>query len=232
MRVRIGTSGFSYPPWRGSFYPADLPDDRMLAFYSSRLDAVEINNTFYRMPAPRILDGWASEVPDGFAFALKAPRYVVPRFVPAADRRDPIEAFFELGALLGPKLGPALVTIPPYKERDAALLASFLDRFPAGRPIVVELRGAAWFADDVLDVLRARGVALCITDADDDTTPVIATAPFVYARLRRTKYTKAALKAWAKRLGDLGADDAFVFFKHEDEGTGPRFGAELRAIVG
>ena len=232
MRLRIGTSGFSYAPWRGSFYPPDLAAERMLAFYAARFDAVEINNTFYRMPAATALEGWAREVPEGFGFALKAPRYVVPKFVAAPDRADPVAAFFSLAALLGPKLGPALVTIPPSKVADAPLLAAFLDRFPKERPIVVELRGPAWQTDDVLAVLREKNAALCITDADDGTTPVVATGSFAYARLRRTKYTRKDLTAWAKRLEGLGVSEAFVFFKHEDEGTGPRFAAALRAIVG
>ena len=232
MRLRIGTSGFSYAPWRGSFYPADLAAERMLAFYAARFDTVEINNTFYRMPAATALEGWAREVPEGFGFALKAPRYVVPKFVAAPDRADPVDAFFSLAALLGPKLGPALVTIPPSKVADAPLLAAFLDRFPKGRPIAVELRGPAWQTDEVLAVLREKNAALCITDADDGTTPVVATGSFVYARLRRTKYTRKDLAAWAKRLEGLGVGEAFVFFKHEDEGTGPRFAAALRAIVG
>jgi uncharacterized protein YecE (DUF72 family) len=214
MRFRIGTSGFSYAPWRGSFYPADLADDAMLRFYAARFDAVEINNTFYRMPTPRSLEGWAGDVPDGFAFALKAPRYVVPKWTPS-ERGDPIVAFFERTAVLGTKLGPTLVTIPPfYKEKDAALLAGFLERFPRERR------------------LRARNVALCITDADELSVPPLRTAPFLYVRLRRTAYGRADLEAWAKRLSDLGAEEAWVFFKHEDEGTGPRLASELRAVVG
>jgi uncharacterized protein YecE (DUF72 family) len=232
MRFRIGTSGFSYAPWRGSFYPEGHPEDEMLSFYAARFDAVEINNTFYRMPSPRILEGWAKDVPESFVFALKTPRYITPNAKPS-DKGDPIVAFFERTSVLATRMGPALVMIPPFlKKKNADLLAAFLDGFPRDRRVVVELRAPDWLADDVYEVLRARNIALCITDADDLTIPPVRTASFAYARLRRSSYDRAELTDWSKRLADLGVDDALVFFKHEDEGTGPRYAAEFRSIVG
>lgn len=232
MRFRIGTSGFSYAPWRGSFYPEGHPKGEMLSFYGQRFDAVEINNSFYRMPTPKLLEAWARDVPGEFTFALKTPRYITPTFKPNPDKGDPVVAFFDCTAKLGSRMGPALVMVPPFKKKDPEMLAAFLDTFPRDRRLVVELRAPWWLAEDVYDVLRARNVALCITDADDLTVPPVRTAPFAYVRLRRSTYARKDLKAWAKRIEDLGVDEAMVFFKHEDEGTGPRFAAQFRGVVG
>jgi uncharacterized protein YecE (DUF72 family) len=231
VRCRIGTSGFSYKEWKGSFYPEDLPDKQMLPYYAERLDAVEINNTFYRMPTRRLLEGWAEQVPPAFAFALKTPR----RITHDKKLREVEEDFrylFETARVLGGRLGPFLVQLPPYLKKDLALLGDFAAALPEGTRAAVEFRSSSWFDDAVYDLLSSRGVALVVSDMDEKPEPpVVRTAPFGYARLRRVEYDDAALGAWAGRFASAAWDEAFVFFKHEEAGTGPRYAARFREIA-
>jgi uncharacterized protein YecE (DUF72 family) len=231
VRCRIGTSGFSYKEWKGSFYPEDLPDKQMLPYYAERLDAVEINNTFYRMPTQRLLEGWAEQVPPAFAFALKTPR----RITHDKKLREVEEDFrylFETARVLGERLGPFLVQLPPYLKKDLALLGDFAAALPEGARAAVEFRSSSWFDDAVYDLLSGRGIALVVSDMDEKPEPpVVRTAPFGYARLRRVGYDDAALGAWAGRFASAAWDEAFVFFKHEEAGTGPRYAARFREIA-
>jgi uncharacterized protein YecE (DUF72 family) len=204
MRVFIGTSGFSYGPWRGTFYPEKLPAAKMLAYYAERLDTVEINNTFYRMPAPEMLAKWAAETPDGFRFALKSPRRITHE-KKLADVADSLTRLREAAGALGERLG---------------LRAT------------VEFRHESWFTPDVYEALRARDVALCLAESEDLATPVEQTSSWGYLRLRRQDYDDAALAAWADRVRARAWDSAYVYFKHEDEGVGPKLAAKLRALLG
>lgn len=219
MRLFSGTSGFSYDGWTGTFYPEDLPAHGRLAYYATKLPAVEINNTFYRMPRPELLARWAAGVPDGFRFALKAPQRIthVKRLKDASE-----EVRFLLGAArqLGAKLGPVLYGLPPNLKKDAPRLAAFLALLPSDTKTAFEFRNPTWLDPEVFALLRSAGAALCVADDEKGTTPLEATAPWGYLRLRRADYTEADLAAWAGRV--RGAwDEAFVFFKHEEEGAAP-----------
>jgi uncharacterized protein YecE (DUF72 family) len=230
MRLWPGTSGFSYKEWKGSFYPEDLPDTAMLGYYAERFPAVEINNTFYRMPTRKLLDGWAGQVPEGFRFVLKASRRITHQ-KKLADTAEDVAYLAETSRALGGRLGPTLIQLPPYLKKDVPLLAAFLAGLPADFPVAVEFRSSTWFDEDVYDTLAERGAALVVSDTGDADPPVVRTADFGYARLRRVEYGESDLETWAERLAAPGWEDLFVFFKHEDEATGPRLAARFREIV-
>jgi len=226
MRVRAGTSGFSYKEWKGSFYPEDLPAARMLAYYSERLPAVEINNTFYRMPKPALLEGWSAEVPPEFRFVLKASQRIT-HFKRLKEAGDDVAYFFGVAATLGERLGPALFQLPPTLKKDLPRLEAFLGTLPPGAKAAFEFRHASWFEDDVFAALRSRGAALCLAEDEELATPVVATADWGYLRLRRQDYGDADVAAWAARVREQPWTEAYVFFKHEDAGSGPRLAAQF-----
>ncbi|MEW6270975.1 MAG: DUF72 domain-containing protein [Thermodesulfobacteriota bacterium] len=230
MELRVGTSGFSYDAWRGSFYPEDLPASRMLSFYGRHLEAVEINNTFYRMPKAELLEGWAQQVPAAFSFALKAPRRIT-HIKKLRDVADEVAHLYRVAGALHERRGPVLFQLPPYLRKDVELLRDFLAALPEAHHAAVEFRHRSWLDDEVLDVLRASDAALCVADAGEDTdAPLAATAPFGYLRLRRQDYDEPALARWAERVHAQPWNGVWVFFKHEDEGIGPALAARFRSL--
>ena len=226
MRVLAGTSGFSYKEWKGSFYPEDLPAEEMLAYYSARLPAVEINNTFYRMPKPSMLEGWAAQVPAEFRFILKASQRITHR-KRLKEAGDEVAYFFQTASTLGERLGPTLFQLPPNLKKDLPRLEAFLEVLPPRAPAAFEFRHASWFEDDVFGALRAKGAALCVAEDEELATPLVATADWGYLRLRRQDYDDAAVAGWADKVRAQAWTEAFVFFKHEDAGSGPKLAAEL-----
>ena len=241
MRVHIGTSGYSYKEWKGSFYPKDIKADAMLAYYATQLSTVEINNTFYRMPQRTVVANWAAQVPDGFTFVLKAPQRIT-HHRKLKEVGDVVEAFVDIAKELGEKLGPLLFQLPPFFKKDVETLRAFLApiaALPTPPKVAMEFRHPSWKSDDVHDVMRAHGAALVIAETDDAVAesndldaPLVSTAGWSYLRLRRTDYDDADLAAWAARLRAQSWSDAYVFLKHEDEGKGPRFAARLKRILG
>jgi len=229
MRMLTGTSGYSYKEWVGPFYPGKTPAADMLRHYASRFQTVEINNTFYRMPAEALLERWAQEVPDGFAFALKAPRRIthIKRLKEAAPI---VEEFLRRAGGLGGKLGIVLYQCPPTLRKDLPRLREFLAALPAGRRAAVEFRHDSWHDDEVYDALRERGAALCVAEDDDGATPFVHTCEDAYLRLRRTQYSEADLRAWIERLMAQPLQRAWVYFKHEDEALAPKFAALLAGL--
>ena len=223
MRVHIGTSGFSYAPWRGSFYPEKWPAAKMLAYYAERFDTVEVNYTFYRMPTEAQLDGWAGGTPDGFTFTLKAPRRIT--HDSKLQRCEELtQAFCRIASTLGPKLGVLLFQLPPTFKRNDAVLAAFLETLPRGARAAFEFRHESWHDEAVFAALRARNLALCIADSEKMSTPVVATADYSYFRLRDEGYQPADIERWGTVISGLTqASDAFVYFKHEEQGKGPEF---------
>jgi uncharacterized protein YecE (DUF72 family) len=226
MRVLAGTSGFSYKEWKGSFYPEDLPAEEMLSHYAARLPAVEINNTFYRMPKPALLEGWAAQVSPEFRFVLKASQRITHR-KRLKEAGEEVAYFFKTAATLGDRLGPALFQLPPNLKKDLPRLESFLGVLPEGARAAFEFRHASWFEDDVFAALRSRGAALCVAEDEELATPLVATAEWGYLRLRRQDYDDAAVAAWAEKLRGQAWSEAYVFFKHEEAGAGPRLATRL-----
>jgi uncharacterized protein YecE (DUF72 family) len=224
MRVHVGTSGYNYPEWRGTFYPDDIKPPKMFEWYSARFHAVEINYTFYRMPTGKTTTAWRDQAPEGFRYALKAPRRITHERR-LLDCADSVTFFADAARVLGPHLGPLLVQLPPTFKCDLSRLDAFLPMLPPDMSVAFEFRHDSWLTEEVFSRLSARQAALCIADFGDKTTPLRATARHGYFRLRDEGYTPAHIDTWAGRIADMAPewDDAFVFFKHEEEGKGPEF---------
>ena len=228
----IGTSGYNYPEWKGSFYPPDLPAAKMLPYYADRFPTVEINYTFYRMPTAKLVAGWAAQVPDHFRFTLKAPRRIT------HDRKlrgaaDLVRAFCDAAAELGPRLGALLFQLPPTFAIDLPALDEFLESLPPRVCGAFEFRHDSWLDEEVYARLRRRNLALCVADSAQRSTPLVVTADYAYLRLRDEGYTEADIAQWAATVRDLSARcrEVFVYFKHEDEGKGPYFGQMLQTML-
>lgn len=224
MPILIGTSGYNYPEWRGTFYPAKLPAAQMLPYYAERFPTVEINYTFYRMPTEKIVDGWRQATPERFTLTLKAPRRIT-HDARLRGTADPLRQFLQVAGTLGPKLGALLFQLPPNLKKDAGLLRAFVDAFPPRVRAAFEFRHPSWFDDEVYGILHARRFALCIADSEKISTPVEATADFGYLRLRDEGYTPDHIARWADVVATRwpAESDVFVYFKHEEEGKGPEF---------
>jgi uncharacterized protein YecE (DUF72 family) len=231
VNIWIGTSGFQYAEWKGNFYPEDLPTSKMLPFYAERLATTEINYTFHRIPAPKTIDNWKAQTPEKFRFALKAPQKIT-HWSKLRDCTDTLEYFCRVVTQLGAKLGPVLFQLPPNFKKDADVLRSFLRELPA-TPSAFEFRHDSWFDDEIFTTLKECNVALCIADTDAITTPAIATADYGYLRLRREDYGKSDIERWAKFVQERGKNwrDAFVYFKHEESGIGPKLAGEMIKLL-
>jgi uncharacterized protein YecE (DUF72 family) len=231
MTAYVGTSGWSFKEWKGSFYPKDLPDDQMLTSYASRLGAVEVNNTFYRMPKEKVLLEWAQAVPEGFRFAVKASQRIT-HHARLRDVGDNLQYFLRVCTALGDRRGPSLFQLPPNLKADLPLLQDFLALLPHGWRATMEFRHPTWFTDGVYEALRKHNVALTVAEQDDFETPVVATATWGYLRLHRASYDAARLSLWAERIRGQPWEEAFVFFKHEGEGSGPEIAVQFAADLG
>ena len=232
MRLLVGTSGYSYKEWKGSFYPEDLKDAEMLRFYASRLTTVEINNTFYRMPTKKLLEKWLSDVPAGFTFVLKASQRIT-HMKRLNGVAEDVAYFLATAATLGDRLGPILFQLPPYFKKDAERLTAFLKLLPAGTRAAFEFRHQSWFDDEIYGALRAGNATLCAADTDDSGEagpPLVPMGDWGYLRLRRADYSDADLQSWILRVKALSWNDAFVFFKHEDAGKGAQFAERFAAL--
>ncbi|HUP64403.1 MAG TPA: DUF72 domain-containing protein [Thermoanaerobaculia bacterium] len=232
MILRIGTSGFSYKEWKGSFYPEDLPQSKMLSYYGERFSTVEINNTFYRMPTEKSLSAWTHEVPPSFRFALKAPQRITHQ-KKLADAGEDAAFLFKAAGALGERLGPVLFQLPPYLKADQDRLSGFLASMPRDPLIAFEFRHASWDDSGTTDILTDHEVAHCIADTDEKPIESMprATAPWGYLRLRRVEYGDDELARWVRRIADQPWREAYVFFKHEDEGKGPAFAARFSELA-
>lgn len=232
--ILVGTSGYNYPEWKGSFYPADLPAAKFLPYYASKFPTVEINYTFYRMPTPKLIAGWRTQVPAEFRFTLKAPKRIThDRRLRAADVAESLQGFITAATELGPQLAALLFQLPPNFKKDVGLLNEFLSLLPPKTPAAFEFRNASWLDDAVYDALRARNIALCIADSESRETPLVSTANYAYLRLRDEGYGDADIAQWAQTARTLSerASDVFVYFKHEDEGKGAAFGQQMMQLL-
>jgi uncharacterized protein YecE (DUF72 family) len=230
MDLLTGTSGFAYKEWKGAFYPLDVKNDGMLAYYAGRLGTVEINNTFYRSPKESVVAGWADQVPDTFRFVLKAPQRIT-HFGRLVNVESELDYFLGVSNALGAKRGPTLFQLPPNMKADLDRLTAFTARLPRGWPAAFEFRHASWFDDATYALLRERHLALVAADTDDGDTPLEATTTWGYVRLRREAYTEDQLVAWRRRLAATGWERVYVFFKHEDAATGPLLAERFATIA-
>jgi uncharacterized protein YecE (DUF72 family) len=231
VKVWVGTSGYSYKEWLGNFYPEELSPKEMLHWYASQLPAVEINNTFYRLPKESVLTSWAGQVPPEFRFVLKAAQKIthVKRLKDAAVE---IEYLFRVAAALGQNLGGILFQLPPNLKKDMQRLETFLPSLPNQTHAAFEFRHPSWFDDEVFAALRARNCALCFAETDEaQMGELTSTANWGYVRLRRSDYGRGNLLRWKERILVQNWDHAFVFFKHEDEGIGPKLAREFLDLL-
>lgn len=234
MKILIGTSGWSYKEWKGSFYPPKLPAEDMLRFYAEHFPAVEVNNSFYRIPSERVLAGWAEQVPESFRFVLKASRRIT-HDNRLTNEDGSLGYFLRAANPLGERLGPTLFQLPPTFKKNTDRLESFLSLLPRRWQAAIEFRHASWFDDEVYELLRSRSVALVAVDEDEAEgkgSPLVPTASWGYVRLRRFEYGTAALEQWAARIKGQHWDEAYVFLKHEDGSPkGPASAGEMSRLV-
>jgi uncharacterized protein YecE (DUF72 family) len=231
MKLHVGTSGYSYKEWKGSFYPEKLPAKEMLSYYASRLPAVELNNTFYRLPQKSMVENWKEHVPDNFRFSIKASQRIT-HFKRLKDVEEETKYLLDTVSVLEDRLGVVLFQLPPNMKKDLSRLETFLQCLPEVTKAAFEFRHQTWFEDDVLQLLSRANRALCISDTDDlPVTHIDRTADWGYLRLRRVEYSEANLKGWLERVRDQKWNEAFVFFKHEDEGTGPKLAAQFLELA-
>ena len=222
MKLRAGTSGYSFKEWKGTFYPADLKADGMLAFYATKFATLEINNTFYRLPKESVLQEWASQVPENFTFAIKASQKITHYTRLKAESESMVQFLLKNTATLGEKMGPILFQLPPNLKKDVPRLQNFLSYLPENRRYTFEFRHESWFDEDVFSVLRDRDIAMCISESGELTCPVVCTATWGYLRLHKLDYSPDGLTAWAKCVTSQQWNDAYVYFKHDEgEGSGP-----------
>ena len=217
-RIHLGTSGFSYTEWRPSFYPQDLPPKRFLGFYAEHFDTTEINNTFYRLPTPKLTEGWYTEVPENFRFTLKLSQKITHvRRLREVD--DEMEFFLKSAASLKEKLGTILVQLPPNMKKDVDRLTTFLEKFAARGRLAVEFRHDSWFGDDVYQLLRTHNSALGVVEKEEGEgadAPREVTGPFVYIRLRKGEYSASELRGWARWI-KARQEEVFCYVKHDDK---------------
>ena len=226
-RLFAGASGYSFKEWKGSFYPADIKPDAMLAYYVARLPTVEINNTFYRMPKTNVLENWAATAPDGFRFAIKASRRITHMSrLRAESSAESLKYLYQNLAALGGKRGPVLFQLPPFFKKDLPRLNEFLALLPEGHRAAFEFRNESWFDDDVYAALKSVGASLCLSEREDNAPPpLVETAPFGYIRLRLEEYNEDDLERWSERLLATGWQEIFVYFMHEP--TAPPYAQTL-----
>jgi uncharacterized protein YecE (DUF72 family) len=230
-QLHVGTSGYAYKEWKGSFFPQDLPAKEMLRFYAASFGTVEINNTFYRLPKPSVLEAWAEQVPASFRFALKAPQRIT-HFQRLKDSSATLKDFLKVASTLKERLGPLLFQLPPNMKKDAPRLKVFLKLLPKSTRAAFEFRHQTWFDDETFELLREHKTALCIAEADDDIKcPLVATTDWGYLRLRKAKYTPAALKKWAQQVHAQPWRETYTFFKHEESGTAPKFAKKFLSLA-
>jgi uncharacterized protein YecE (DUF72 family) len=231
MQFYVGTSGYSYKEWKGPFYPKDLPDKEMLRFYGENLPAVEINNTFYRMPNTSMLDAWAEQVPPDFRFVLKASRKIT-HAKPLKEKGDEVSYLFKTAATLGDKLGAILFQLPPYLHRNIELFADFVEVLPSGTKVAFEFRHHSWFDDKLYEILHNKGYALCCSDSEnEELSQFVATADWGYLRLRKPNYSEKELLDWAQKIKSQNWQAVYAFFKHEDDGAGPNLAKHFLDLV-
>ena len=229
-QLRVGTSGYAYKQWKGSFYPEKMPDREMLNFYGQQFSTVEINHSFYRMPTENLLQQWAKSVPEKFQFALKANQQIT-HILRLRNCESTVKRFLEAASVLheDDHLGPILIQLPPNFKADLPLLEELLKLRPSAFRFAFEVRHASWYAEETYALLRQYGTALCLAETDEQAPPEVLTADFTYVRLRRENYTPKQLAVWKKRFDAWSGKevDVYVYVKHEDAGKGPVYARQL-----
>ena len=231
MKLYVGTSGYAYREWKRKFYPENLPAREMLRYYAGQFNSVEINGTFRRIPKTAVFKKWQEEVPSTFQFSLKAPQQITHiRRLKAVAR--PLAIFIKVARTMGDQLGPLLFQLPPNFKADVPLLKRFLKLIPADVRAAFEFRHESWLTEEVFELLRLKNAALCIAESHETIAiPFLATADWGYLRLRRDDYSAPSLRKVARNIKAQNWSEAFVYFKHEETGRGPKFAQKFLAVV-
>ncbi len=224
--ICAGTSGFQYPEWKGKFYPETLSTAKMLPYYAEHFSTTEINYSFRRIPSEKTLTNWSAATPARFRFSLKAPQEIT-HFRKLRDCEEVFGRFCGALKTLGEKLGPVLFQLPPFFKNDNAVLKDFLAMLPKNLQGAFEFRHDSWFNDETFAALKAKNIALCIADTEEMETQVVVTADYGYFRLRKPDYTKKDISRWAKIIREQNKNDSYVYFKHEETCSGPKFAQQL-----
>ena len=227
MTLYVGTSGYSYKEWKGSFYPEKISPKEMLNYYASRLHTVELNNTFYRLPQRSMIENWKSQVPEDFRFSVKASKLIT-HFKRLKDAGRETRLMLETISAFEDRLGAVIFRLPEDMKKDLKRLEAFLKLLPGDTPSVFDFRHPTWFDDEVLALLRSQDRVFCVSDIEElPESYTYKTADWGYVRLRRVQYSKSDLVEWRKRIRAQQWKDTYVFFKHEDEGTGPKLASRF-----
>jgi len=213
--ILIGTSGFSYKEWKGTFYPKELPAKQYLSFYARHFKTTEINNSFYRIPTEQNIAAWYAEVPSDFSFTLKLNQKIT-HMKRLKNADEEMERFLEAAAAMKEKLGTILVQLPPYARKDAAALATFLSQYASRARLAFEFRHESWFDAEVYALLKEHESALAVVEAEEQEAVREITGKFVYMRLRKGDYTPKELKQWAKWIKQQTVD-VYCYLKHDDK---------------
>ena len=232
MKSWVGTSGFQYAEWKGKFYPEDLPAPKMLPFYAEHFSTTEINYTFHRIPAAKTIENWNKLTPTTFRFGLKAPQKIT-HWSKLRDCGDTMRYFHDITSGLGEKLGPILFQLPPNFKKDTFVLADFVNSLPPGTHAAFEFRHESWFGDEVWEIFKKGNVALCIADTESLATPKVATSDWGYVRLRREDYAKIDIERWGNFVREQKErwSDAYIYFKHEEAGIGPKLAKQMMELL-
>ncbi len=236
--IHVGTSGWNYRHWRGTFYPGELPQKDWLDYYAAYFDTVEINNSFYHLPELSTIKDWFVTVPAGFIFSVKASRYIT-HMKKLKDVRRPMYSLMRRIGVLGHKLGPILVQLPPRWKFNQERFEIFLRYLDHDRRFAVEFRDESWWNDDVNGLLEKYGVAYCIFDLAGSQTPPLVTADFVYIRLHgpggayQGCYSEKALSSWAERIASWVREgrEVYCYFDNDDSGYAVKNALRLREML-
>lgn len=229
MQLYVGTSGWAYKQWQPEFYPPKLAQTKFLSFYSSKLNAVEVNYTFRHLLSEKTINNWLAQTPETFKFALKANQAITHIKRLKAGVEEPLQRFLSsVGPLASAgRLGPVLFQLPPQMKAVPDVLSEFLRMLPKSMRATFEFRHESWFSEEIYSVLRENNAALCLAESDELATPPVATASFSYYRLRRSDYSDADRKNIAGQIQSSNANEVFAFFKHEETPNGALWAVEL-----
>jgi uncharacterized protein YecE (DUF72 family) len=236
MKIWIGTSGWHYGHWKGSFYPEDLPAAQMLAWYAERFDTVELNNTFYRLPPEGAAENWCRTVPRDFCFAVKGSRFIT-HMKKLRDPEIALERFFSRIEPLGRKLGPILFQLPPRWELNLERLSAFLNALPSGHRYAFEFRDPEWHVEAAYRLLEKHNAAFCTFELEGFTAPIRQTADFAYLRLHgpgkkyQGSYNSQTLTMWARRINSWRLDAVHVYFDNDERGFAAANASELATML-
>lgn len=236
--IHVGSSGWHYRHWIGTFYPRDLKPEYWLEFYSRNLNSVEINNSFYRLPLESTFTRWGEIVPEDFVFAVKASRYIT-HIRKLRDVGESVERFMARADALQGKLGVVLFQLPPAMKSDSILLGSFLSGLPEGYRFAMEFRHESWFNDRTYSLLEDNGAAFCIHDAGGCVTPKAVTGGCVYVRLHgatgmyRGCYGDEQLRGWSDRIMEWRGRglEVFFYFNNDWDGFAVHNAVRLREMM-